>query len=153
MLWNSLRYYTHIFVPWGFLKHKIKQTSSNYLCFHDFRKLLLDIGLVSSLTNVYGMLIEAQILGLSHGHPQENPSVCTCGRAFPVSVSQLSFLLRVRVLGHGIGGFSHAAYCRMDQGSAGMRLTLFGFIYLGLAPVIAVISYSVNNATTTDVVS
>lgn len=116
--------------------------------------MLLDIGLVSSLTNVYGMLIEAQILGLSHGHPQENPSVCTCGRAFPVSVfPTLCFLLRVRVLGHGIGGFSHAAYCRMDQGSAGMRLTLFGFIYLGLAPVIAVISYSVNNATTTDVVS
>lgn len=40
-------------------------------------------------------------------------------------------------------GFLMLLTAGIDQGSAGMRLTLFGFIYVGLAPVIAVISYSV----------
>lgn len=40
-------------------------------------------------------------------------------------------------------GFLRLLTAAIDQGSAGMRLTLFGFIYLGLAAVIAVISHSV----------
>lgn len=40
-------------------------------------------------------------------------------------------------------GFLMLLPAGIDQRSTGMRLTPFGFIYLGLAPVIAVISYSV----------